>query len=187
MEKVSKEKPLVGDRVRQYLDSELLNFASMIVREQIEKMSIKWKFNGKSVIKIAKLAVAKDKIQDEAWIRDQVKKAHKKEYDNYVEHLAKRDGYHPFIQFRKVSYQAFKELYGDWAFDLMEKKLDDPTRIGPAWAAQFIGAVKAIGIKDCEDASNLFEFVTSHELFQQAKEERGKFQSLVEDLSSRRR
>ena len=166
--------------MRQYLDPELLNFASMIVREQIEKMSIKWKFNGKSVIRIAKLAVAKDKIQDEAWIRGQLKLAHKKEFEGYIEHIAKRDGYFPFIQFRKKSYLAFKELYGEWAFTLMEKRLEDPARIGPSWAAQFIGAVSAIGLQDCEAADNLFEFVTGHELFEQAKEERGRFQEFVD-------
>ena len=157
----------------------------MIVREQIEQMSIKWKFNGKSVIRIAKLAVAKDKIQDEAWIRNQLKLAHKKEFEGYVEHIAKRDGYYPFIQFRKKSFLAFKELYGDWAFVLMEKKLDDPTRIGPSWAAQFIGAIKAIGIQDCEAAPNLFEFVTSHDLFKQAKEERTRYQSFLDNYSPR--
>ena len=64
--------------MRQYLDPELLNFASMLVREQIEKMSIKWKFNGKSIIKIAKTAVSEDKIQDENWIRGEIKKLTKK-------------------------------------------------------------------------------------------------------------
>ncbi|WP_132320139.1 hypothetical protein [Pseudobacteriovorax antillogorgiicola] len=165
--------------MRQYLDPELLNFASMIVREQIEKMSIKWKFNGKSVIRIAKMAVAKDKIQDEAWIRTQLKQAHKKEFENYIEHIAKRDGYFPFIQFRKKSYLAFKELYGEWPFVLMEKSLEDPARIGPAWAAQFIGAVTAIGVQECEKAENLFEFVTQHPEFEKAKDERGRYQDFL--------
>lgn len=161
--------------MRQYLDPELLSFASMIVREEIEKMSLKWRFNGKSVIRIAKLAVSKDKIQDVKWIRDQLKMAHKKEYEKYIIHIAKRDGYFPFIQFRKQSFEAFKEMYGEWPFLLMEKKLDDPGKIGPAWAAQFIGAVKAIGMQDCEGAVNLFEFVTQHEAFEASKAERNRF------------
>ena len=170
--------------MRQYLDPELLNFASMIVREQIEKMSLKWKFNGKSVIRIAKLAVSKDKIQDESWIRAQLKAAHKKEFENYIQHIAKRDGYFPFIQFRKKSFEVFKELYGDWPFVLMEKRLEDPTKIGPAWAAQFIGAVTAIGMQDCESAANLFEFVTTHPEFEKAKAERTRFQNHLNNTSS---
>lgn len=163
----------------QYLDPELLNFASIIVREQIEKMSIKWKFNGKSVIRIAKLAVAKDKIQDEAWIRKKLKEAHKKEFESYIEHIAKRDSYFPFIQFRKKSFRAFKEMYGDWSFPLMEKRLQDPRKIGPLWAAQFIGAVKILGVEACESAENIFEFVTQSDAFSEAKEERMKFQNFL--------
>ena len=171
--------------MRQYLDPELLNFASLIVREQMEKMSLKWKFNGKSVIRIAKKAVAKDKIQDEAWIRQQVKEAHKKEFQAYIEHIAKRDGYYPFIQFRKRSYLAFKDLYGDWAFDLMSKGLDDPAQIGPFWAAQFIGAIQAIGLEKCNGASNLFQLVTEHEAFAAAKGERVRFQKYLDNFSQR--
>ena len=168
--------------MRQYLDPELLNFASMIVREQIEKMALKWKFNGKSVIRIAKQAVAKDKIQDVDWIRGQLKNAHKKEFEAYIVHIAKRDGYYPFIQFRKASYLAFKELYGEWPFILMKEKLDDPTKIGPSWASQFIGAVNAIGVQECEVAENLFQFVTCHEKFSAAKEERTKYQNHLDNF-----
>ncbi len=164
------------------MDPELLNFASLLVREQIEKMSIKWKFNGKSIIRIAKTAVAEDKIQDEKWIRSEIKKAHKREFERYITHIAKRDGYYPFIQFRKKSYLAFKKMYGDWAFPMMEEKLQDPTKIGPSWAAQFVGAVRRIGLQECGDQKNLFEYVTRHEAFSDAIVERKTFQSFVDTV-----
>lgn len=162
--------------MRHYLDPELLNFASLLVREQIEKMSIKWKFNGKSVIRIAKTAVVEDKIQDEKWIRTEIKKAHKREFERYIIHIAKRDGYFPFIQFRKKSFAAFKAMYGDWTIPMMQQRLQDPAKIGPLWAAQFVGAINRIGVEECMEKENLFEFVTMHEAFQEAREERKKFQ-----------
>lgn len=161
--------------VRQYIDPELLNYASMMVKEQIEKMALKWEFNERSISRIAKMAVTADKTQDEAWLKAEIKKSHKFEYERYISHIAKRDGYYPFIQFRKKSFRVFKELYGEESLSLMQEKLQDPTKIGPAWAAQFVGAVQRIGYEECAKHENLFEFVTSHQAFQDAKEERLKF------------
>ena len=62
----------------------------------------------------------------------------------------------------------------------MENRLEDPAKIGPAWAAQFIGAVKMIGLHECEQQANLFEFVTGHEAYQEARDERKTFLAAVE-------
>ena len=161
--------------MRQYVDPEVLNYAVMMVKEQVEIMAINWQFKDRSIERIARIAIDAEKIENGKWLQEEIKKAHKFEFERYLTHIAKRDGYYPFIQFRKRTYKAFEELYGADAFTIMQEKLQDPTKIGTGWAAQFIGAVDRIGREVCRDQDNLFEFVTSHQAFSEAKEERARF------------
>lgn len=162
--------------MRHYVDPEVLNYAAMMVKEQIELMAIRWEFKDRSIERIAKMAIEKQQMENAEWLQEEIKKAHKFEFDRYLTYLAKRDGYFPFIQFRKKTYKAFVELYGEDAFTIMQEKLQDPTKIGTGWAAQFIGAVDRIGRDICREQENLFEFVTTHDAFKEAKTERDRFQ-----------
>ncbi|HYX32652.1 MAG TPA: hypothetical protein VE954_06030 [Oligoflexus sp.] len=73
-------------------------------------------------------------------------------------------GYFPFIRFSPLEYLTFKELYGEWIFDLF-KRLKDPGRLHPEWAIIFAAAAVQLSRDEVLKASDVHALVTGSEEF----------------------
>ncbi|HYX36405.1 MAG TPA: hypothetical protein VE954_25140 [Oligoflexus sp.] len=86
-------------------------------------------------------------------------------------------GYFPFIQFSPLEYLTFKELYGEWIFDLF-KRLKDPGRLHPEWAIIFAGAAVQLSRDEVLKASDIHALVTESDEFMHRRQHIQKFNDM---------
>ncbi len=85
--------------------------------------------------------------------------------------------YFPFIRFSPLEYLTFRELYGEWVFDLF-KRLKDPGRLHPEWAVIFAGTAFQLARDEVLEASDLHALVTGSDEFMNRRRHIQKFNDI---------
>ncbi|MDQ3234983.1 MAG: hypothetical protein M3Q07_24510 [Pseudobdellovibrionaceae bacterium] len=85
--------------------------------------------------------------------------------------------YFPFILFSPLEYLTFKELYGEWIFDLF-KRLKDPGRLHPEWAIIFAGTAVQLSRDEVLKASDVHALVTGSDEFMHRRRHIRKFNDM---------
>lgn len=119
--------------------------------------------------KIARDAVAEDRVTDGEWIYQRMQES-KADYRR-KRNMAKVRGYAPFTSLSKRVYTKLVETFGMEMMDLMKTYLKDPEDIYTKWCYRFLATIDLIGRDVCfEHRDELYSFVIKHPKWESERE-----------------
>jgi hypothetical protein len=91
-------------------------------------------------------------------------------------------GYHPFVRFSPLQYLALRELHGDWVFDDLLPRLDDPSLVYPQWAISFCAVAAGMSREELAAPANIYSLVTQAPSFKSRDEHMRSFQRAFKSI-----
>ena len=161
-----------------HIEQETVDFVATIIAEKYPK------FGTRNLERIARHAILEDKVADPEWLDEKVSTIRYAKYkyrrsvrarqiaEEQQANRKRKVKFHPIFRlFTTKQAEKFKRLYGKKSLKFLQKRLDDPTFVSPQWASHFMATILMIGKESLLNRRDLYHFVTTHEYWEQCREQ----------------
>lgn len=158
----------------------------LLFREEQELGGVKLPIIQENALKnIAYRALQSKHEQDSVWVRGEMKRwfdIHERKRSQSLEF-----GYAPFTNLDQFTHLWIQKNCGAWVLPKMAEAFQDPENIYPEWGVQCAKTMSLLGKETCQEAGELYHFVTTHLEWERQKMTRDRFKREWESDKRRRK